>query len=135
MANALYHLARQAFLEGGVAWLADNIKADLIDTTAYTPNLATDEFLAIIPAPAIVATSVNFTTKTSVDGVADADNLMYPAVVGPVVEALVIYQDTGVPATSRLIAFIDNAIGLPATPTGSPVSVIWDNGPLKIFKL
>ncbi len=135
MANALYQLGRQSFLEGGIAWLTDNIKACLVDTAVYTPNLTTDQFLAIIPGGAIIATSGNFAGKTSTFGVADATDLLYPLVAGPTVEALVIYQDTGVAATSRLIAYIDTATGLPVTPGGGDIIVVWDAGANKIFKL
>ena len=53
MANALYDLAKQKLLEGSIAWLADDIKAMLVDTADYTVNLVTDEFLSdviVIPA-------------------------------------------------------------------------------------
>lgn len=35
MANALYELGRQKFLEGSIAWLTDTIKAQLIDVDTY----------------------------------------------------------------------------------------------------
>ena len=54
---------------------------------------------------------------------------------GVSVEALVIYQDSGVSATSRLIAYIDTATGLPVTPNGGNITVTWDNGANRIFKL
>lgn len=76
-----------------------------------------------------------FTTKTTAAGVADADDITFTSVSGATVEALVIYQDTGTGTTSRLIAYIDTATGLPATPTGGDISVTWDSGSNKIFKL
>ena len=48
---------------------------------------------------------------------------------------MVIYQDTGDVNTSRLIAFIDTATGLPVTPNGGDIVVEWSNGAVKIFKL
>ena len=50
-------------------------------------------------------------------------------------EALLIYKDTGTEATSPLIAYIDTATGLPVTPNGGNITVTWDNGTNKIFKL
>jgi hypothetical protein len=47
----------------------------------------------------------------------------------------VIYKDTGTAATSPLIAYIDTATGLPVTPNGGDITVTWDNGSNKIFKL
>jgi hypothetical protein len=48
---------------------------------------------------------------------------------------LVIYQDTGVEGTSRLIGYYDVATGLPITPNGGDVTVTLDNGANKIFAL
>lgn len=135
MANALYDLGRQAFLDADIDWSANNIKVILVDTGAYTVNLATDQFLSIIPGGAIIATSGNLASKTSTAGVADAADVTFNAVSGASVEALVIYQDTGVAGTSRLIAYIDTASGLPVTPNGGNITVTWDNGANRIFKL
>jgi hypothetical protein len=56
-------------------------------------------------------------------------------VSGASVEAIAIYQDTGNEATSRLIAYIDTATGLPVTPNGGDINLNWDTGVNKIFKL
>ena len=48
---------------------------------------------------------------------------------------MLIYKDTGDNATSPLIALIDSATGLPITPNGGDIIVVWDNGANKIFKL
>lgn len=138
MANALYDLGREKFLGHATIdldWINDDIKAVLVDTGAYTVNLATHEFLSDIPVGARIATSGNLAGKTSTAGVADANDLTFTAVTGATVEALVLYKDTGVAATSPLIAYIDSATGLPFTPNGSDVDVIWDSGANKIFKL
>lgn len=135
MANALYDNGRESFLKGEISWSSDNIKAVLVDTATYTVNLATDQFLSDIPVGERVATSSNFATKTTAAGVADADDITFTAVTGDQSEALVIYQDTGVEGTSRLIAYIDTATGLPVTPNGGDISVTWDSGVNKIFKL
>lgn len=135
MANALYDTGRNAFLLGDVDWLTDNIKAVLVDSADYTVNLATDQFLSEIAAGARVATSANLTGKTAVAGVADAADVTLTGVAGDQSEAIVLYKDTGTPATSQLIAYIDTATGLPVQPNTGDISVIWDNGVNKIFKL
>jgi type IV secretory pathway VirB2 component (pilin) len=89
----------------------------------------------VFAGPAIVATSGNLASKTSTNGVADAADITFTAVTGDVSEALVIYKDTGVAATSPLLAFIDTATGLPVTPNGGNINVVFDNGTNKIFKL
>jgi len=69
-------------------------------------------------------------------GVADAADIVFTAPpAGDVLEATVIYQDTGVEGTSRLIAYIDTATGLPVTPNGTDITILWDSGANKIFKL
>lgn len=135
MANALYAKGRQGFLEGAVAWLTDNIKVLLVDAADYTVNLATDDFKDDIAGAAIVATSGNLASKTSTDGVADAADFTFTAVTGDPSEALVIFKDTGTASTSRLLAYIDTATNLPITPNGGDITVQWDNGSNKIFKL
>lgn len=135
MANALYDTGRAAFLLGDIDWVVDNIKAVLVDSADYIVNLATDQFLSDIPAVGRVATSGNFTGKTTTAGVADADDITLTGVSGDQSEAVVIYRDSGSPATSQLIAYIDTATGLPVLPNTGDISVVWDNGANKIFKL
>lgn len=135
MANGLYDRGRQGFLAGEIDWDADNIKVSLIDEGEDTPNLASDEDLADRSEDAIVATSGNLTNKSTTAGVADADDVTLTSVSGESVESLDIWQDTGTPGTSLLIANIDNATGLPLTPDGGNVEITWDDGPNKIFKL
>ena len=135
MANALYDKGREAFLAGDLDWDANTIKVYLIDAADYTVNLSTDQFASDIPGAAKVATSAALSSKTTTAGVADAGDFTFTAVTGDPSEALVIWQDTGVQGTSRLIAYIDSATGLPVTPNGGDITVTWDNGANKIFKL
>lgn len=135
MASALYDKARQAFLTGAINWTSDNIKAVLVDTGTYSPSLSSNEFLSDITAGARIATSGNLTSKTATLGVADAADVTFSAVSGATAEAIVIYKDTGSAASSRLIAYIDTATGLPVTPNGGDISVAWDNGSNRIFRI
>ena len=127
MANALYDLGRESFLKGEISWSADNIKVVLVDSADYVVNLSTDQFLSNVPAGAraVNGTSANLTAKTTTAGAADAADVTFTAVTGDVSEALVIYQDSGVEGTSRLIAYIDAATGLPVTPNGGDIQVQW----------
>ncbi len=135
MANALYDKGREGFLDGSIDWDTDNIKVVLVDAADYTVDLVNHDNLDDIPAAARVATSANLASKTVTGGVADAADITFTAVTGDVCEALVIYKDTGVESTSRLIAYIDTATGLPVTPNGGDINVVWDSGVNKIFKL
>lgn len=135
MANALYDKGRQKFLEGGIAWLTDNIKAVLVDAADYTVNISAHEFLSDITAGGRVATSANMSSKTSTAGVADVADFTFTAVTGDPSEAIVFYKDTGTASTSPLIAYLDTATGLPVTPNGGDINIQVDNGSNKLFKL
>ncbi len=135
MANALYGKGREKFLNADIDWAADNIKVVLVDVADYTVSIDTHEFLSDVASGGRVATSGNLASKTSTLGVADAADVTFSAVTGDQSEALVIYKDTGSAATSPLIAYIDTATGLPVTPNGADITVTWDNGSNKIFKL
>lgn len=136
MANGLYDKGREGFLDGSIDWDTDAIKVVLVDTAAYTVNLATHQFLSDIPVGARIATSGNLANKTVTAGVADADDVEFSAVTGATIEAIVIYKDTGNAATSRLIAYLDTVTsGLPITPNGGNILFRWSNDASKIFKL
>lgn len=134
MANALYDAGRNAFLTADIAWGVDDIRAILVDTALYTVDLAAHDFLDDVAAGSRVAT-VALTGESSSTGVADATDTTFPNVSGATVEAVILYKHTGVEGTSQLIAYIDTATGLPATPGGGDIAILWDNGTNKIFKL
>lgn len=135
MANALYNKGREGFLDGSIDWDTDDIRCILIDTADYTVDLATHDNLDDVPGDARVATSGALTSKTVTDGVADAADVTLSSVTGDTCEAIVIYKHTGTESTSRLIAYIDTATGLPVTPNGGDITIQWDAGANKIFKL
>lgn len=135
MANALYDKGREGFLDGTIDWDTQNIKVVLVDNADYTVNLATHDFLDDVAVGGRVATSGNLTSKTVAAGVADAADVTFTAVSGDQCESIIIYYDTGTAATSRLIAYIDTATNLPVTPNGGDITIAWDNGANKIFKL
>lgn len=136
MANALYDLGREGFLDGSIDWDTDDIRAALVDTGAYTVDLANHKFLSSVASGARIATlGAGMSGKTVAAGVANASSITFSAVTGASIEAIVIYKHTGSDATARLIAYIDTATGLPLTPNGGDVTVQWDSGANKIFKL
>lgn len=134
MANQLYGLGREKFLTGDTAYDSDTIKVDLIDTDDYSVSIDTDEFYDDIASAAKVA-SATLGSKTTSLGVADAADTVLSSVTGDESEALVLWKDTTTPSTSALIAYIDSAIGLPVTPNGGDITITWDDGANKIFKL
>ena len=135
MSTALYAKGRQGFLDGSIDFDTDDIRAILIDTADYTVDLAAHDNLDDIPSAARVAVSAALSSKTVTDGIADAADVTFSSVSGDSCEAIVLYKDTGAESTSRLIAYIDSATGLPVTPNGGDITIQWDNGSNKIFKL
>lgn len=140
MANALYDKYRQADLSWSDAGLSaaidvatDTIKVALV-SASYTANMSTDQFFSSVSA-AVVGTPVALTSKTDTAGVLDAGDETFSSVTGSVATQIVIYKDTGTGSTSPLMARIDTATGLPATPNGGNITITWDNGSSKIFKL
>lgn len=139
MANTLYDKGRQKFLDADIDWSAHDIKVYLVE--GYTPDTGASghEFVDDVTGVGggtIVATSSNLGSKTSTQGIADAADVTYTLVpVGAACDHLVIARDTGSSATSPLIAVIDTATGLPVTPNGGDITIAWDSGANKIFKL
>jgi hypothetical protein len=141
-ANALYDLGREGFLAGEIDADTAVLKVDLVDTGAYTIDLATHKFRSSIAAGARIASSAALGSKTVAAGVFDAADITYTSLSGTSIELIVIYQSSAVgggadvaDTAQRLIAAIDTATGLPFTPSGGDVSVTWDNTTNRIFKL
>lgn len=114
--------------------------ANVAGNGAYTSggfayNLTSNQNLSDITAGARVATSSALASKTVTNGTADAADITLTAVTGDPSEVVVIYKDTGTESTSKLIAWVDTATGLPVTPNGGDITISWDNGTNKIFTL
>jgi hypothetical protein len=137
MANALFAKGRQGFLDGSIDWDTDDIRCAIIDHADDTPVIATDTFLGDIASAAIVARTAALTGKTVTDGVADAADVTFSAVTGDPCESLVIYKYNASDAAARLIAYIDttSAGAFTVTPNGGDITIVWDNGANRIFKL
>lgn len=126
MANTFYAKGAQGILNDTIQLSTDDIVVLLVDTADYTANFTTDEFIADIPGAAIVATGPALASKTFTNGAFDAaEPYAFGAVSGDVSEALVIAQDTGNTATSRLILYIDTTgnASLPITPDGGDINI------------
>jgi hypothetical protein len=138
MANALYDVGRLAFLNGQIGWNNNTIKC-MLASNAYTPAVTTDEHVSQVDAYMFTGTTdQTIGTKTVAAGVADGADITFTAVDASGsynVKYLVIYESTGTNTNSHLIACIDTATGLPVTPNGGSITITWDAGANKIFKL
>lgn len=143
MANGLYTKARQKFLNAEIDWDTHDIRAVLVDTTGsasgtYTANLDTDEFLSAIPSDCRASEVALSGRNITADGAADASDPVFTAVAyytGAAVNTIVIYKFVTNAADSPLIAHIDTATGLPIVPNGGDITVVFDNGINKIFRI
>lgn len=128
--NKLFPRYKENLLGSGVNLVTGTIKAQLVDTGAYTQS-DSHQFLSAVPSAARIGAAVTLGSKTVTNGVFDAADATFssvPAGSGSAnaAEALIIYRDSGTESTSELIAYIDTATGLPITPNGGNVSVTWD---------
>lgn len=126
MANAIYPLYKQALLDGDT--LVDlndlTVKVALVDTGTYTYSAA-HQFLTSLTGVVGTAQTIGATTVTN--GLFDGSDVTFSTVTGNSAEALVIYIDSTVAATSRLVAYIDTSVtGLPVTPNGGDITITWN---------
>src|SRR5690606_4072201 len=135
VANFFYTNFISEVWQGNFDFLSVDVKVALITSTLYTPDAVNDQFLSHIPSAAIIRTSDNLSGKAIVGRAADATDIVLPAVIGPEVDLVVLYQDTGVSATSLLICGIDTGSGLPFTASGRPVRIVWSNSSSRIAQL
>jgi len=125
MAKVYYPKFKEA-IWGPLDVTAATVKCVFLDLALYTYDAA-DEFLADVPALARVGTPQEIASKTFLLGVFDGNNLAFPAIpAGDPLGAFLIYIDTGVEATSRLILYSEDAgVDLPFTPSGAPEALTW----------
>jgi hypothetical protein len=121
----MYAAGRENFAAGNIAFNSNTIRLVGVDHADDTPVPATDDALNDIGAPARVFTSNALASKTNVGGTLDADDVLVSAVSGDQFESITLYKDSGVESTSYLIAYWDVVTGLPYTPDGSDLLIIW----------
>ncbi len=137
MANFVYGKAKQAILNGNVNFSSDNFKLLFVDTSVYTVNQNSDEFVSNISNSAIKARSANLSSVTNTLGTVDADNVLLQDYSGASFQAIVMYQVGTSDSNSRLISYIDTSDGLPFNGTNSliPVTIVWSDLSTKILSL
>lgn len=135
--SVMYNKGLEGFIGGDIALDTDTIKAVFLNVsgagTLYTFSQA-HQFLSSISGASIIGTAQTLASKVITDGIFDSADPSFGTIAGgtDTAEAILVYQDTGSSATSRLIAYID---GITLTPDGTAVSIQWDNGANKIFKV
>lgn len=77
---------------------------------------------AFASAPAIAN---NTWTVTSNVGIFDGDDTLFTSLTGDQSESYDIFKDSGTDTTSPLVGNFDDATGLPLTPSGGNVTIVW----------
>lgn len=136
MANAMFAKAKKGFLDGNIDMLDDNIKLCLIKNT-YSVDIDNHEFLSDVDVSHVAATSGILTNKSTDSGIFDAGDITIENYGTSGFHYLILFKDTGTRSTSRLIAYIDTAEGLPVLSTAETISITvnWNNTISKIFAL
>jgi len=119
MQSQLFPSARQLFLTGALDWLAGSMRAVLL-ADSYVPTF-TESNLSDIPSAVRISISALMLSRTAVNGIAGGVAVNLGTILsGTLVSKAVIYKDTGVEATSTLIAFIgdDGLVNQPFVPIG-----------------
>ncbi|MEO0248083.1 MAG: hypothetical protein ABIN58_00800 [candidate division WOR-3 bacterium] len=126
MANFVYKKSLQYYEFPSI--VSQTIQVSLLKQGVYTPDPAADEFYDVIPPAAIAAVgTAPLSGKSFTGGEFRADDMTFgPVAAVGVCDAIVLWHDTGNPATSRLLVYIDTYTGLPVTPDGiNWVNVQW----------
>ena len=135
MVNTLYTQGRSAILRAQVDWLNADVKFTAIDTSQYTADIANDEFMSSVPVAARIATE-DVTARTVTNGVADCEDIIFPAIAaGSTIDGGIFWINTGVDATSRLIAYVDQSTAFPYATNGGGFRVLISNGMNRLFQI
>jgi hypothetical protein len=145
--SALYERGREAFLKGQIAWLTDNIKICLVNSSYVGGNTALfgHQYYSDISTYVIQSNEycVSLTSKTTnqsqtlgtAGGIAGAANVTFTSVVtGFTVGYFVIFKDTAStvngqpasPTTAPLILMVDSGYGIGLNTNGGNITVTFD---------
>ena len=140
MSNALYNIGKNNLLSAGFNLTSASMKTTLTDHAdigAVPPNIATADNYDDISAGNVGTPQAigSQTVGTVAAGVYDGADVTYTALSGDGVESISIYKDTGTPATSMLLVFLDTGTNLTGgfAPNGGNVTISWN--PSGIFAI
>jgi hypothetical protein len=131
MANAIYSLWKQEICKGNTnniltsAEGATGVYVALVDTGLYTFNQSHQFYSSLT---GIIGTPKEILNKSIVNGIFKGDNVVFNAVTGVTVEALVLYRkNAGSNTTWPLIVYLDTGItAFPFTPNGGDAAIAWN---------
>lgn len=142
MANSVFDPCREGFLKGEVQWITPTIKVALV--RGYTFNAAHKWVSDLTSAGGTLhVTSSALSGKDATNGAADATDVTFATPPPHSSDHYVlVFQSSAVgggtdvaSSAQRLIAWIDTATGLPIQPNGADITLTFDNGSNKIFRI
>jgi hypothetical protein len=111
---------------------SDSIQVTFIDeaddTIDQTADVDFGDRASAARVPAFASSPLianNSWAVTSNVGVFDGDDTVFTTLTGDQVESYDIYKDSGTDTTSPMISNHDDATGLPLTPSGGNVTIVW----------
>ena len=142
MANFIYDKAREKFLNGEISWSQDEIRIALVNDK-YTQNqldhISLNDIKNLSGESAIITNGISepLGGKTITNGIAGANDITLNNIPsGNTIKSIIIYRKNQNESTD-LIAFIDTGTGVDGglKTTGNQITISWNNGLNKIFKL
>jgi hypothetical protein len=138
--NAVYPAALDGLMTGAIDLDTAVLKAALVRGYTYD---STDITVAdVVATGTLNGTSAALSSVTVSGGVADASNTTITTTASASNHALLLFQASAVTggadvaqSSQRLVAYIDTGTDLPIQPGTGTVSVTWDDGANKIFKI
>ena len=118
-------------MRGGVNFLEDDIKVALMPAS-FDPT-AGHQFLSDVGAT--IGQHVALTGRSVTGGVFNATDADFGNVPVASVGSVLMYKDTGNPATSPVLQNMVDGAGLPFDSNGGPFKAVWSEGGAKIFSL
>lgn len=132
MANTIQNSVKNNLWNSGIPDLTSlTIKAMFVDNADDTV-VAADDFIddvlsaGRVPAIASCPALASKTNGVVAVGTFDAADTTFTSLTGDASEQLILFEDSGVESTSDIVCFWDTATGLPLTPNGGNVSVVWN---------
>lgn len=114
---------------GSINLSTDTIKARLVRTSGYTIS----DNAVVSGLPAAIVTDVTLGTKALSLGTFDAADAVFSAVPsGAAIDSVVLFKDTGTPASDPVICQIT---GFSVTPNGGDITIQWQATSPFIFKI
>ena len=138
MAQALYDKMKESFLDQvpSVDFLNDTLRVIFVES-GYVFSAAHQFFDELSNTRGnggdTRADGEALVGKSAAGGVFDASDPAFASVTGTNINAFVLYKDTGVDATSPLIGYFDSIPTI--TPTGQAITILFNDGVNRVFKL